>query len=1452
MEFDRAVQVRARGLDGRPSFGSGYLVGPRLVLTAAHVIRGGAPTVCRPDAGPVRWDAVVRWQRYDEVVDAALLEIPDAGWPVPESLADVRTQPPQRWGRLATTLPGRPATARGFPRLQKEPAGRWDELLSGTISRGTGDLARRYEILGQDALPARGEGGHLSSWAGMSGAAVFVDDLLVGVVRRDRRAENGTRLTATRTDELVVDEEFAACVHDRTGWAPRAEAAELTGLIVTGVLPERDLRSPAMLLRADVEAVGFYGRADEIELLTAWCASPERLSIRVLTGPSGQGKTRLARRLVELRHHEGWVAGHLRADVTDDPNRPDPDVTPFRHVDGDQLIVVDYAEARPRQVRRIIDVVRRGRRKVRLLLVARTSGPWRTEVRQADAVTHELLASAPEIELGPPRPPDDPDAARRDLRALAGLLGEVPGHENVDWTEHAASVPASPHVRVRSGSPLEWQMAALVSLLQAGPDPAPASPNEPVEATLLRHEERYWGRTASSFRLDDLTSSVMERIVAAAVLCGALDEDEALATVARIPGTPPDKRYNVAEWLRQLYPPARGFYWGTIQPDRVAEFYIAAVAASNASFVPKVVGAASPGRRGQALTVLARAVVGEANAGRDARAAEVLRRVEGLLDEIENPPAVLEGLLTAMPRPSEFLTGLAVRLTTDLTAAYREAAATYPDQYEPKLAETLGRHAITLREAGRKLSDLAAAEESVSLYRHLARKDPDTFGPLLANALTNLSVSYRTRNRAAEAVELAVQARDLLRSGADDSASHLEMLYSAVAEIAIANMEDDGNPSDALAAAEEAVEIHRRLPISDPESRIARRATPMFNLASIYFQFGRTEEAAELADEVIAGIRPLARLRPDSYTNLLSSALDLSAHCHRVAGRREEALSAAREALREHRKIVERNRAAHLDMLVARLNTLLLCAALAGDRVTALALQSERDQVSDELKRSAGSVDLTYWMERLQGRRDEADALRARIEAERDRAEPSELAESHVRLAELLGEIGMRDDAVAEAERAVARYRECISQGDGAVLPRLVSAVNVLASRYGEVGHWPRMREAAAEAESLGRLLQESNEEESGPLLADALWNSATACSRLGDAALSLQQQRESVAVLRALPPAPPLMERLEDLAESFAAAGDLEAALAAMDEAVTCYRRLPADTWAPSMAEALGRFAALCSRLRRHTEALAACQESIAICRPLADRDLGAHGKLLGDLLRGLAVQHTHLGSPSKALAAAQESVDVFRQVPGRAPGESPREEVNIVGVQSREIEATHPLPEKPPPRESLLAPALITLSACYSDLGRIEEAVVASEEAIANYRKLASAEDGYHFPLALTLTETADRYVAAGQAKDALAALREAADIYRGQTREGEFHSEMVRVDYELAKLHLHTGQLDACLARAQSAVQHYQALADRMPDEFVPRLRAAADLLITALERSGRHEEASWIRRRFGRSR
>ncbi|KAB7837778.1 NACHT domain-containing protein [Streptomyces mobaraensis NBRC 13819 = DSM 40847] len=190
--------------------GSGYLLTPRVVLTAAHVVGGcAAPRVIVP-GGVGQVGCRVVWARDDSRrCDAALLVAERDV--VPEDVA--AGFEPLVWGRAYDLRTWAGAQAIGFPQAQRDGHGELDtEQLLGTLKPGSNLLSGRHVLdCAHGAPEAPGGGG--SPWAGMSGAGVFVEGLLAGVVCADPAGWRHGRLTVTPSATLWADFRFlSACL----------------------------------------------------------------------------------------------------------------------------------------------------------------------------------------------------------------------------------------------------------------------------------------------------------------------------------------------------------------------------------------------------------------------------------------------------------------------------------------------------------------------------------------------------------------------------------------------------------------------------------------------------------------------------------------------------------------------------------------------------------------------------------------------------------------------------------------------------------------------------------------------------------------------------------------------------------------------------------------------------------------------------------------------------------------------------------------------------------------------------------------------------------------------------------------------------------------------------------------------------------------------------------------
>ncbi len=192
---DLVVEVLHYWDDEQPpgwSVGSGFVVGSGLVLTAAHNVGDGELLV---RARGTEWPARVLLRGLVESADLALVEFTGAGV---EFL-------PCRYGQVDERAPGvvDRCWAVGFPYYkERAQAGRGapprrerlTTQVRGQILAGE-NLGRSLLTLQVDRMPAARGGSGQSEWSGMSGAVVFADDIVIGVVSEHHRPEGSASLT---------------------------------------------------------------------------------------------------------------------------------------------------------------------------------------------------------------------------------------------------------------------------------------------------------------------------------------------------------------------------------------------------------------------------------------------------------------------------------------------------------------------------------------------------------------------------------------------------------------------------------------------------------------------------------------------------------------------------------------------------------------------------------------------------------------------------------------------------------------------------------------------------------------------------------------------------------------------------------------------------------------------------------------------------------------------------------------------------------------------------------------------------------------------------------------------------------------------------------------------------------------------------------------------------------
>lgn len=1047
------------------SFGSGYLVGPQLVLTAGHVVRAGEHAIIRPLANGTPMRAARIWVGID--TDVALLKIIDNRWDPPDDLK------PVRWGRLIGSSHVVPCTAIGFPRAQMgHDRARDTEQIRGEINLGTGLLTRKYQINVTSGAPTRQA--EASPWSGMSGAAVTAEGLLLGVLTEDTPGFEGDRLTVEPAAAFLDEDGFNAAWLDETGIPPILDPVELAPLIARAPSP-RAAESPASLLRADAEIVRFRGRAAELHRLLRWCDG-NRFSVRLLIGPGGQGKTRLARELASRLGAQGWITGWLRDHVS---------AASYARMASNSepvLLVIDYAETRIEQLKQVLLAAStHDGQALRILLIARSDGEWWSRFREElDRDIGPVLHDTAREALGPL---DDEvsDRIAAFHEAVQDLAASLPNGRNAS---RSIKTPLDIH-HPRYGSVLTLHLAALVTLLQSGETAIDAPAEVSAEEILLLHERRYWRSAALVYGVN-VDVDIRDNAVTAATLCGARDRDEALALIAAIPGLSDqvnDLHRRAVKWLRDLYPASEDQFWGTIEPDRITEYLVANTLRAEPEYLRLLLVGASNEQVRRAFTILSRA------SGHQRSVVDHLTKILAELPNLapiaaeiavqsENPAAMvvalhafanneklylndLIGLARAIPEQTQILADLAVDVWTNLTATYQKIAEVEPVKYLPIGADSLTNLANSLGKVGRHDQAIAAYSESLEIWRTLSQKG-------LANTANAESVAASLHGLAAHLVEVGrpIEALPMRREsvrmyrrlcGTDDRfRPDLAMVLNSLA----INLGTLNHDEEAIDAAREAVEIYQSISEVDTANSHPRLVSALHTLAARLNEIGEHDEALDISVQAVHVVEFLTREYADAYLPLLARVLNLYAATLAGLSRYADACLAAQRAIYVYEELVAKNPAAYAPRLGRALSNIGVYYSEAGRMELALhsaeravvIYQNLQSEILEQHQLGFARI-LNNLGNRLKdaGRQEEAVAVfryaisvMIPLAATDPRMNSAMLAGTRVSLAYLLGNLRRFKEGELEASAAVQIFRTLADQLPRPYRPHLASALSAL------------------------------------------------------------------------------------------------------------------------------------------------------------------------------------------------------------------------------------------------------------------------------------------------------------------------------------------------------------------------------------------------------------------------
>jgi hypothetical protein len=265
------------GKTSRPRwrYGSGLLIGDRQVLTAAHVVTGAvAVTVRGPDKVALPADLDMALVGDPDRLDLALLAVPAT-----PALSGVAVALVDRDVTTGEVIEG--CWAVGYPsfhEVARDAAGSvretaqvrgWIPPLSGLVE----DLLSLQVTATPQPLPAEQTRLGQSEWSGMSGAAVFAGEALVGVVTEHAPRRGSSEITVIPLDRLMKP---ATAPLDAAGWWARLGVGDPAGLprLPAGAV-RREPAYRATLRKVRGRTKVLVGREDELAQIAAFATGAD-------------------------------------------------------------------------------------------------------------------------------------------------------------------------------------------------------------------------------------------------------------------------------------------------------------------------------------------------------------------------------------------------------------------------------------------------------------------------------------------------------------------------------------------------------------------------------------------------------------------------------------------------------------------------------------------------------------------------------------------------------------------------------------------------------------------------------------------------------------------------------------------------------------------------------------------------------------------------------------------------------------------------------------------------------------------------------------------------------------------------------------------------------------------------------------------------------------------------
>ena len=807
--------------------------------------------------------------------------------------------------------------------------------------------------------------------------------------------------------------------------------------------------TPLQLIKARHGVVPYQQRA-EMRQLRAWAMmTPSNtrtgkrgynvdISVAVVTGAGGSGKTRMAAQLCHDLSTIGWYTGFLPSttEVTDE------ELAALTAVTTELLVVVDYAEeARRGLIARVVRKLRARESATRIVLTARGAETWWEEFREEAEQDGTPLSNTLSLSIrGKQQVERDPwFFGRMYRRAVQRFYYDLNGAVLTD-----VEVPED-----LGDTALDVMLRAWLAV---------CDDNDAAERAMPTRQELYDRVMSIEFTrwrqepiLAEISRKHMRQAAAALSLLGpSRDEDTADDVLSRLPEWSREHllRSRFAELLVTNLMRGDGAEPVSLRPDPVAEHLILTVFGKNPELLDRVLPqdlTQVPGLDDPDVEdlVVARAF----EMGQQARNACVtLTRASSLDREValrlarralrKRPFLWKEALDVALTQGGPMATALKALIESSATLPLGEIhdaipighpalagaalaatrrLATSAERSPEQQAHWANNLSIRLFDVGERNEALEAAREAMELYRGLAEASPAAYTPRLAASLNNLAAFLSAVGEHNEALEAVREAVELYRGLVEASPASYTPDLAASLNTLVNCLSAVGERNEALGAAREAVEAYRGLAEDSPQAYTPDLAMSLNNLANCLSAVGERGEALVAVREAVRLRRALAEASPAAYTPDLAMSLNNLAAFLSAVGERNEALEAAREAVELYRGLAEASPASYTPRLAGSLNNLANCLSAVGERGEALVAARE------------------------------AVRLRRALAEASPAAYTPDLAMSLSNLANCLSAVGERNEALVAAREAVELYRGLAEASPQAYIPDLVRSLKTLA-----------------------------------------------------------------------------------------------------------------------------------------------------------------------------------------------------------------------------------------------------------------------------------------------------------------------------------------------------------------------------------------------------------------------